>query len=65
MIPNTIDIPLPGGLETPLPRMRRATQQFTADEIADVDAHIAAEFQKFADIDLTGCLLYTSPSPRD
>ena len=54
MIPNTIDIPLPGGLTTPLPRMRRAIQRFNADEISDVDAHVAAEFQKFAHVDLTG-----------
>ena len=54
MIPDNIPIPLPGGLTTPLPRMVRATQTFVDDEITDVDAHVAAEFQKFAHVDLTG-----------
>ena len=54
MTPDVIPIPLPGGLTTPLPRMLRATQRFNADEIADVDAHVAAELRKFSHVDLTG-----------
>ena len=54
MIPATIPIPLPGGLDMPLPRFVRVRQRFNADEVADVDAAVAAEFAKFAHIDLTG-----------
>ena len=54
MTPNMIPIPLPGGLTTPLPRMMRATQRFNADEIVDVDAHMAAEMQKLSATDLNG-----------
>lgn len=54
MIPSVIPIPLPDGLEMPLPRFYRAEQRFNAEEVADVDAHIAAEFAKFAHVDLAG-----------
>lgn len=54
MIPSDIPIPLPGGLETPLPRFHRAEQRFNADEVADVDRAMADQFAKFADIDLSG-----------
>ncbi|MEM7269347.1 MAG: lactate racemase domain-containing protein, partial [Pseudomonadota bacterium] len=53
MIPQTIPIPLPGGLETPLPQFHRASQRFNAEEIVDVDAHVASEFAKIG-ADLTG-----------
>ena len=54
MIPSTIPIPLPGGLDVPLPQFVRVRQRFNAEEVADVDAAVAAEFAKFAHVDLTG-----------
>ncbi len=54
MIPSIIPIPLPEGLETPLPKMLRARQRFNAVELADVNVTIAAEFGKFDHVDLKG-----------
>ena len=52
MIPSVIPIPLPDGLEVPLPQMVRARQRFNAEQVTDVDATIAAEFAKFSHVDL-------------
>lgn len=54
MIPSHIDIPLPGGIDMPLPRFVRARQKFNGDTIEDVAGAVAAEFEKFKHIDLTG-----------
>ncbi len=54
MIPSNIDIPLPGGIGMPLPRFVRARQKFNGATVEDVPAAVAAEFEKFKHIDLTG-----------
>lgn len=54
MIPSAIPIPLPGGMSVPLPKFQRARQRFNSDVVADVGAAVAAEFAKFAAIDLSG-----------
>ncbi|MEM9063512.1 MAG: lactate racemase domain-containing protein [Pseudomonadota bacterium] len=54
MIPPVIPIPLPGGLEMALPKFVRARQRFNGDTVEDVAGAVAAEFKKFAHIDLTG-----------
>lgn len=54
MIPSIIPIPLPGGVEMDMPRFVRAKQKFDATRIDDVDAHMAAQFARFADVDLKG-----------
>ncbi|MEL6998077.1 MAG: DUF362 domain-containing protein [Pseudomonadota bacterium] len=54
MIPSIIPIPLPGGLDMPLPKFLRARQRFDGDTVEDVAAAVAAEFEKFKHIDLTG-----------
>ena len=54
MIPENIPIPLPGGLETPLPQFLRARQKFNAVEVTDVDAAVREQFAKFSHLDLTG-----------
>jgi nucleotide-binding universal stress UspA family protein len=54
MIPSVIPIPLPEGLDVPLPRFVRAEQRFNADTVADVDAAVAAEFARFGHVDLSG-----------
>ena len=54
MIPSIIPIPLPEGLDVDLPQFVKVRQRFNADEVADVDAAVAAQFAKFAGTDLTG-----------
>ena len=54
MLPNHIPIPLPEGLAVPLPEFVRVRQKFNDQEVADVDAEIAAQFSQFAQIDLNG-----------
>ncbi|MEM6660772.1 MAG: DUF362 domain-containing protein [Pseudomonadota bacterium] len=49
-----IPIPLPGGLEMPMPRMVRARQSFNGDTITDVDQAMADQMARFSHIDLTG-----------
>jgi len=54
MIPQSIPIPIPGGLDVPLPQMLRVRQSFTADEVLDVDAAVAGQFGALGLPDLTG-----------
>ena len=54
MIPSIIPIPLPGGVDMPMPRFVRARQKFNADQIDDVDQAMGDQMEKFAHIDLTG-----------
>ncbi|MEM7423039.1 MAG: lactate racemase domain-containing protein, partial [Pseudomonadota bacterium] len=54
MIPSIIPIPLPGGLEMPLPQFVKARQIFNGDTIENVAGAVAGEFEKFKHIDLVG-----------
>ena len=54
MLPSSIPIPIPGGLHDPLPRFVKVGQKFDLSALSDVDAAVAEQFQRFADIDLTG-----------
>lgn len=54
MIPSIIPIPLPGGVEMPMPRFVRASQKFNADQIDDVDRAMREQFAKFGGVDLKG-----------
>ena len=54
MIPSIIPIPLPEGLDVPLPKFYRAEQRFNSDEVTDVPGAVAKEFAKFSGVDLTG-----------
>ena len=54
MIPSIIPIPLPGGVEMPLPRFVKARQKFNADQIDDVNKAMEDQFAKFSHVDLTG-----------
>lgn len=54
MIPPSIPIPLPGGLDVPLPQMLRVRQRFNADEVADLDAEMVAQFAALGHVDLQG-----------
>jgi len=54
MLPSTIPIPLPGGLHGPLPRFVSVGQRFSTEALDSIDAVVATEFKKFADVDLSG-----------
>lgn len=54
MIPSIIPIPLPGGVDMPMPRFVRARQKFNGDMIEDVNKAMAEQFAKFKDVDLKG-----------
>ena len=54
MIPSIIPIPLPGGVEMPMPRFVKARQKFNSDQIDDVEKAMAEQMAKFSHIDLTG-----------
>ena len=54
MIPSIIPIPLPGGVEMPMPRFIKARQKFNADQIDDVNKAMREQFAKFSNVDLKG-----------
>lgn len=54
MLPSSIPIPLPGGLHGPLPRFVSVGQRFPTDRLNDIAAAVAAEFGKFAHVELKG-----------
>ena len=54
MLPSSIPIPLPGGLNGPLPKFVSVGQQFSTDTVDSIDKVVAAEFKKFGNIDLKG-----------
>ena len=54
MIPSSIPIPLPGGLRGALPRFVAVSQKLSEDKISDIDMAVAAEFEKFRSVDLSG-----------
>ncbi|MCB1743866.1 MAG: DUF2088 domain-containing protein [Gammaproteobacteria bacterium] len=54
MMPDSIPIPLPGGLDVKLPRFIKVRQRFDDRQLDDVDAVIHQQFQTYAGTDLTG-----------
>lgn len=54
MMPSSIPIPLPDGLNAELPRFIKVRQRFNDEQIDDVDAAMAEQFSKFSNIDLQG-----------
>ena len=54
MFPSSISIPIPGGLHDPLPQFVEVGQKFDLSALSDIDAAVAAQFQRYAHADLTG-----------
>ncbi len=54
MVPNSIPIPLPGGMSFELSRFVKLRQKFDPAHVADIDAEIAREFKRFSGTDLKG-----------
>ena len=54
MLPSSIPIPIPGGLHDPLPRFVEVGQKFDLSALSDINAAVAEQFQKFAEVNLTG-----------
>ena len=54
MLPSSIPIPIPGGLHDPLPRFVEVGQKFDLSALSDIDAVVAEQFQRFAEVNLTG-----------
>ena len=54
MLPSSIPIPIPGGLHDPLPRFVKVGQKFDLSALSDIDAVVAEQFQRFAEVNLTG-----------
>ena len=54
MIPSSIPIPLPGGLDVELPPFFKVRQKFSAEEMADMKKGIATDFKKAVTVDLAG-----------
>jgi hypothetical protein len=54
MMPSSIPIPLPDGLNAELPRFIKVRQRFNDERLDDVDAAMAEQFAKFSHIDLKG-----------
>ncbi len=54
MIPSSIPIPLPGGLDVELPPFFKVRQKFSAEEMADMEKGIATDFKKAVTVDLAG-----------
>ena len=54
MLPSSIPIPIPGGLHDPLPRFVEVGQKFDLSALSDINAAVAEQFQRFAEVNLTG-----------
>ncbi|MEK9722483.1 MAG: hypothetical protein VW405_03215, partial [Rhodospirillaceae bacterium] len=54
MMPETIPIPIPGGLHGPLPKFVKVAQAFRTDVLESIEATVASEFAKFSHVDLSG-----------
>jgi hypothetical protein len=54
MMPKSIPIPLPDGLNAELPRFVKVRQRFNDEHIDDVDAAIAEQFKRFSSIEIQG-----------
>lgn len=54
MLPKSIPIPVPGGLNLPLPKFLKVTQFLETGSIPDVAARISADFTEFSHFDLRG-----------
>ncbi len=53
MIPSSIPIPLPGGLDVELPPFFKVRQKFSAEEMADMEKGIATDFKKAVRVSMT------------
>ena len=54
MLPSSIPIPIPGGLHDPLPQFVEVGQKFDLSALSDINAAVAEQFQRFAEVNLTG-----------